>query len=373
MITNGALSVPNFRGSLIKALVDDGHEVLAMAPDWTDELRSRTRALGAQPIDISLDRTGVRPFRDLADCWRLRSVLRNCEAEAVLCYFAKPAIFGSLAAWAARVPRRIALIEGLGYLFADGNEGKSVRRKLLRGMAMLLFRIAMLAVQKVVFLNCDDAGFFRDNRLARPEKIAMLGPIGVDLDKLRPIPPFETPVTFALIARLLREKGVCDYVEAARIVKDRHGDTRFLLIGDRDANPGSVTSEELQSWTEAGIVEWPGHVDNVEDWLARTSVFVLPSYYREGVPRSTQEAAALGRAIITTDAVGCRETVVDGRNGFMVPVRSVDELGQAMLRFVEEPELIARMGAASRTLAEERFDARIWNERMAHLLTAERL
>ena len=372
LITSGAATVPNFRGLLIRTLAERGIEVVAMAPDWNDVLRARTRTLGAEPVDISLDRAGVKPLRDLADCWRLRRQLAAHAPDAVLCYFVKPAIFGSLAAWAARIPRRIALIEGLGYIFTDGEGSESLKRRLLRGVSRILFKLGLLAAHRVAFLNEDDAAQFRHMQLVPREKIAVLGGIGVDLDELAFSPPPPGPVTFLMMGRLLREKGVREFVAAARQVKVSHPETRFILLGDRDANPGSVSQKELAEWTGSGTVEWPGHVDDVPAWLRQASVFVLPSY-REGVPRSTQEAAALGRAIITTDAVGCRETVVDGRNGLMVPVRSVDELAEAMLRFVEQPELIARMGSASRALAEERFDAHVWNERMARLLTAERL
>jgi glycosyltransferase involved in cell wall biosynthesis len=372
MITSGGATVPNFRGLLIRTLVERGIEVVAMAPDWNDALRARTRGMGAEPVDISLDRAGVKPFRDLADCWRLRQQLAAHAPDAVLCYFVKPAIFGSLAAWAARIPRRIALIEGLGYIFTDGEGSDSPKRRLLRGVSRLLFKVGLLAADRVAFLNENDAEQFRKMQLVPRKKITVLGGIGVDLDQLALSPPPPGPVTFLMMGRLLREKGVREFVAAARQVKAMHPQTRFILLGDRDANPGSVSREELAEWTDSGIVEWPGHVDDAPAWLRQASVFVLPSY-REGVPRSTQEAAALGRAIITTNAVGCRETVVEGRNGFMVPVRSIDELAQAMLRFVKEPHLIARMGAASRALAEERFDAHAWNERMARLLTAERL
>ncbi|WP_187336609.1 glycosyltransferase family 4 protein [Novosphingopyxis iocasae] len=368
LITSGAITVPNFRGLLIQSLNRQGHNLSAMAPDWNDELRERTRAYGAEPVDIALDRAGVHPIRDALNCWLLAGQLRRTAPDAVLCYFAKPAIFGTLAAWIARVPRRIALIEGLGYVFTEGEDSGGAKRWLLRTITKLLYRNALRAADKVAFLNEDDAGQFRAMGLVTADKIIVLGGIGVDLQELKPSSPPAGPPSFIMMARLLREKGVREYVAAARIVKARHPDARFVLLGDRDANPGSVSWGELDAWIADGIVEWPGHVDNVPEWLSDASVFVLPSY-REGVPRSTQEAAALGRAVITTDAVGCRETVVDGRNGFVVPVRSVDELAEAMERFVKQPELVARMGAESRALAEERFDALRWNERMTKLLT----
>jgi glycosyltransferase involved in cell wall biosynthesis len=169
------------------------------------------------------------------------------------------------------------------------------------------------------------------------------------------------PVTFMLAARMLREKGIVEYAKAARIIKQKHPDTRFILLGSLDTNPGGLSHAEIDGWVAEGILDWPGHVHDVQDWLAQTSVYVLPSY-REGVPRSTQEAMAMARPIITTDAPGCRETVVDGTNGFLVPVRNADALAKAMERFILQPDLIEKMGQASRSMAEERFDVRKINQ-----------
>ena len=169
-----------------------------------------------------------------------------------------------------------------------------------------------------------------------------------------PTPGVSPPITFLLAARLLREKGIVEYAEAARIVKSKYPDTRFILLGSVDPNPGSLNAEEVSKWVTERLLEWPGHVP-VKSWMTQASVYVLPSY-REGVPRSTQEAMAMGRAVITTDAPGCRETVVDGLNGFLVPVRDSVALAEAMMRFIKQPALIETMGKASRMLAEERFD-----------------
>jgi lipopolysaccharide/colanic/teichoic acid biosynthesis glycosyltransferase len=184
----------------------------------------------------------------------------------------------------------------------------------------------------------------------------LLGGIGVPLEEWPPAPPHLEPLTFTLIARLLREKGVREFAEAARRVKARHPGVRFLLIGPLDTNPGAIPEAEVRSWVEEGILEWIPWTEDVRPYLRETSVYVLPSY-REGVPRSTQEAMAMARPVITTDAPGCRETVIPGVNGFLVPPRDPEALAQAMMKFLEEPHLVERMGKESRRLAEERFDA----------------
>jgi glycosyltransferase involved in cell wall biosynthesis len=168
------------------------------------------------------------------------------------------------------------------------------------------------------------------------------------------VPAVIEPFTFLLVARLLREKGILEYVEAARLVKAKYPKVRFILLGALDVNPSSLTQKELDSWVSEGLLEWPGHVA-VQPWLTQTSVFVLPSY-REGLPRSTQEAMAMARPVITTDVPGCRETVIENVNGFLVPARDSAALAQAMFKFVEQPDLVGPMGQQSRLMAEMYFD-----------------
>lgn len=210
-------------------------------------------------------------------------------------------------------------------------------------------------------LNQDDKALFVSEGMVSASKVQLLDGIGLDLDHYHQVEPVLHPVCFILIARLIREKGVYDYIEAARKVKALHPETRFILLGNVDLNPGSVSESELRAWVAEGVVEWPGQVTDVRSWIAAASVFVLPSFYREGLPRSTQEAMAMGRPVITTDMPGCKETVEQGVNGFVVPARNPDALARVMMDFIEQPELIAPMGAASRRMAEERFDVHTIN------------
>ena len=211
-------------------------------------------------------------------------------------------------------------------------------------------------------LNPDDKELFVSTRMVSTEKVHLLDGIGLDLNHFQVAKSILQPICFILIAGLLREKGIYDYIKAARKVKALHPGVRFLLLGDVDLNPGSIAESEVHAWVAEGLVEWPGHVLDVRVWIRQASVFVLPSYYREGLPRSIQEAMAMGRPVITTDAPGCRETVDEGVNGFVVPVRNPEALAKAMLTFVRQSELIETMGAASRRLAEERFNVQKINE-----------
>lgn len=367
LICSQAFSLGNFRGPLIRDLVDAGVEVYALAPDYDQDQRAVVRALGAVPVDFSLSRTGMNPLRDGLDMVRLAMVLRRLRLDMSFCYFIKPVIYGTLAAWLAGVPRRFALIAGLGFVFTPSGAQLSWKRRVLRNGVEGLYRLALRRVERVIFQNENDlAEFVEGGLVSRPQAVCVRG-TGVDLTEWTSAPPVIEPVTFLLAARLLREKGIVEYAEAARRVKAKYPTARFVLLGGLDPNPGGLGRAQVESWVTEGLLEWPGHVE-VKPWLAQASVYVLPSYYREGVPRSTQEALAMGRPVITTDAPGCRETVVDGENGFLVPVRDVEALAERMLWFVEHPEAIGPMGVQSRRLAEERFDVRQINRRLMALL-----
>ena len=355
LITTQAFSLTNFRGPLIAALVARGVQVFAIAPDFNEQTRASVRSLGAVPVDCALSRTGMNPMRDVFSVFRIALLLRHLNIDASLAYFIKPVIFGNLAAALARVPKRFCMIEGLGYVFTPPAGGESAKRKILRALVSVLYKLSLKRADAVFLLNDDDIREMVTRGLVQPAQVVKLNGIGVDLADWQPAVIVSQPVTFLLAARLLREKGIVEYAEAARIVKSKCPDTRFILLGQIDPNPGSLSNDEVSNWVAEGLIEWPGHVP-VQPWLAQTSVYVLPSYYREGVPRSTQEAMAMGRAVITTDAPGCRETVVHGLNGFLVPVRDAVALADAMMRFIKQPELIETMGKASRALAVERFD-----------------
>lgn len=371
IISSQAFSLVNFRGALIADLVALGVRVLALAPDFSDEIRERIRILGAEPIDYSLQRTGLNPLRDVVDCLRLARLLRRLNTEATLGYFIKPVIFGTFAAWLARVPSRFAMIEGLGYVFMDDELARKPKRRILRVLVSVAYRLALSRARRVILLNQDDIADLSRAGILEKSKAVLVQGIGVDLERFFRAPVVSEPPTFVLVARLLREKGVYDFVAAARIVKAKYPQACFILVGGTDANPGSVPEQDLVAWEREGIVIWTGQVSDVRAQLANASVFVLPSYYREGVPRSTQEAMAIGLPVITTNSPGCRDTVVDGENGFLVPVRDPVALSLAMERFIAQPSLIETMGTASRRMAEARFDVRVINRSMLAALSVD--
>jgi glycosyltransferase involved in cell wall biosynthesis len=362
LITTDAYSLTNFRGPLITALVARGFKVYGLASDHDEKTRARLRALGAEPVDFRLDRTSMRPLRDLAGAIRLALVLKRLKPDLVLSYFIKPVIYGSLAAWVVGVKRRYALVAGLGYVYAAHEDG--MRRRMLRAAVSCLYGLAFRVCDRVFFQNSDDIAQFADAGFLAPVKAHRLNGTGVDLTRFKLVAPVLRPVRFLLMARLLREKGIEEFVAAGRIVRRAHPEVELILLGGFDPNPGGLSESEVRAWVAEGAVRWYGHVDDVVPAIRESSVYVLPSYYREGVPRSTQEAMAMGRPIITTDWIGCRETVEDGVNGYLVPIRDVPALAQAMERFVADPALIERMGHESRRLAEQRFDVSRINAEM---------
>lgn len=340
-----------FRGPLIARMVALGHEVVAMAPD--PEAPEGLAALGARYLPLPLERAGTDPLRDLRVLASLTRTFRSLRAEVVLGYNVKPMVYSMLAALAAGVPRRYALVTGLGYLFLpDGSR----RHRLVGLVARPMYRAGLGAATGVFVQNPDDA---RDLRAAhvlpRRAQVTRVMGSGIDLREFPAGPVPEGPQHFLFMGRLLRDKGVYEFVEAARQVRRRHPDVRCTVLGALDPNPSSVRPEALAEWQREGVVTYAPETKDVRPFLRDCTVFVLPSY-REGTPRSVLEAMATGRATVTTDAPGCRETVDDGDNGFLVPVRDADALAAAMERFVADPTLAVRMGARGRALVEERFE-----------------
>ncbi|MGK5027966.1 glycosyltransferase family 4 protein [Janthinobacterium sp. MDT1-19] len=354
MISNQAFSITNFRGPLVAEMIKRGCTVYALAPDYDDGSRAAVTALGAIPVDYSMSRAGMNPVRDVMDLFKLALLLCKLKPDASFTYFIKPVIYGTLAARLAGISKRYAMIEGAGYVFIE-DAASNWRRKLLRIFATGLYRLGLSQANRVFMLNADDKELFVSEKMVRAEKVQLLNGIGLDLNHYRMTAPASQPFTFILVARLLREKGIYEYVEAARRIKAAHPGIRFILLGSIDLNPGSVDEAAVRAWVAEGIIEWPGQVTDVREWIAQASVFVLPSY-REGLPRSTQEAMAMGRPVITTDVPGCRDTISDGVNGYMVPARNAAALSDAMLKLIKHPELLAPMGEHGRHMAEEKFD-----------------
>lgn len=360
-----------FRINFIKYLVSQGNVVYAFAIDYDDESRRAVEAVGAIPMEYSLKKTGITPISDLRDTFSLARKLKKINPDLVFSFFVKPSIYGTLAAKLAGVPQRIAMLEGLGYIYTPSNTGFTLKKRFLQVVHGCLCTLGYAFADKVLFLNPDDPNDLAKKSLLNSKKFQVIGPIGLDLDAYpyKAITSFE-PIRFIFIARLLAEKGIFEYLEAARMVKQTYPNAEFVVLGGLDPdNPAALTPNQLDDVIAEGVIIYPGHVSNVSEWVASSHVFVLPSFYREGVPRSTQEAMSIGRAVITTDVPGCRETVVDGVNGFLVPPFDPIRLAEKMLYLIAHPDEIQRMGGESNRIAKERFDVHKVNPVLAEIIT----
>lgn len=350
-----------FRLDLLKALVAAGHEVTALAPDDDRAAIATLERIGVRFEQIPMARTGTNPLADLRTLMALYTRMRRLAPDVMLAYTMKPIIYGGLAARLAGIRQRFAMFTGFGFLFGEGLQG--FRTNLIRRLSIKLYRVSLAGTTAAFAYNDADAAEIRRHTMVSPQTpLIMLAGSGVDLKRFAQSEPRSGPPVFLLVARLLREKGIAEFAAAARLLKREFPDARFQILGPFDPSPLVIAKAELDSWVEEGVVEYLGETRDVAPFLVASTVFVLPSYYREGIPRSALEAMATGRPIVTTDAPGCRETVLDGESGFRVAPRNVEALARAMRAFLDDETLAARMGARSRKLAEERFDVHLVNE-----------
>lgn len=346
-------SLINFRGALLKEMVVRGHEVFACAPNATEDVRVGLSQIGAMYRHVELNRTGINPIRDVQTVKDLMALFRSVRPDVFFGYTIKPVIYGSLVARMTDVSRIYSMVTGLGYAFSR----HSLKSKVVGNGAVALYRLALRYNRHVFFQNPDDLRLFLEKRLVHfPGQAVLVNGSGVDVDAFRPA-SYPKTISFLLIARLIRDKGIYEYVEAARRVRGRFPEIRFRIAGWIDPNPNAIDRDDLERWRKEGVVEYLGRLTDVRPAIANCSVYVLPSY-REGTPRTVLEAMAMARPVITTDAPGCRETVQEGRNGFLVPVQDVASLVEAMERFVEQPRLVEKMGRVSREIAVKKYDVR---------------
>ena len=363
---NSAWNIANFRGGLIRGLLAAGYRTVVIAPpDASSE--ARIAAMGAELIPIAIDRSGLNPAADLRLFARYRHHLRQLRPAAFLGFTVKPNIYGSLAATSLGIPA-IPNVSGLGTAF--------IRKGPLERLVGALYRLAFRRARVVMFQNGDDQALFVQRRIVDKTKTRVLPGSGVDLDRFAPAPLPRNETILLLIARLLRDKGVVELVEAARRIRTDLPHVRVQLLGPLDeANRTSISQTELDSWIQEAAVEYLGATDDVRPHVAAASAVVLPSY-REGLPRSLLEAAAMGRPLIATDVPGCREVVEEGVNGYLCAARDILSLEQAMRTFVALPHQDReKMGRASRAKVQDRFSEEIvvqtYLDVLAALLTTE--
>ncbi|MFC0605718.1 glycosyltransferase family 4 protein [Winogradskyella pulchriflava] len=358
-------SLIRFRGDFIKSLIANGFDVFAAAPSFTEKYSQQIKDMGATPIEFNLQRTGLNPYKDFKSIQELKSVIRDNKIDLVFPYTVKPVIYGSMAANMCKVPV-ISLITGLGYAFT----GLTTKARILQRFNETLYKLSIRKNKVIVFQNEDDYQLFLDRKIiSKKQKVDFVSGSGVNLDKFSfKEKNASDKVSFLLVARLIEEKGIALYMKAAEILKAKYPKAEFHLIGSAETSPSAISEDEINRLHKEGTIVFHGKQYNIEEHLHNRDVFVLPSYYREGLPRTTLEACACGNPIITTDSVGCREAVKEGENGFLIEPRNLDALVKPMEYFITNPEKIKEMGINSRKYAEERFDVDIINKELNDLI-----
>jgi glycosyltransferase involved in cell wall biosynthesis len=364
ILLNGsfALSLINFRGRLIEAMVEKGHQVHVSAPNISSEIETKLRALGANVHHVALARTGTNPLADIRYAFALFRIMQAIRPDRVIGYTIKPNIWGSIAAWCLGI-KSASMITGLGFSFIPG---VGLQRRILQVLMQKIYAVATAMNDRVVFQNPDDKrDFIAAGCLSNSNKAVLVNGSGVDMTCYSRSELPDAPA-FLLIARLLVSKGVREYGNAALAIIRERNDCRFSLAGFFDEGPDGISKLELDHWIAGGL-EYLGPLDDVRPALREASVYVLPSY-REGTPRSVLEAMAMGRPVITTDVPGCRETVVDGVNGLLVKERDTPSLIAAMLTLADDAAARTEMGAASYKYACDKFAVeKVNQELLEHL------
>ncbi len=362
-----AASLTNFRGALLRRLAAEGHAVSALAGDDDHVVRQQLALDNVAFETYPVERSGLNPIYDLRTLLALRQALRRLEPDVVLAYTVKPVVWTGLAMRSVPTARYYALVTGLGYALQRGSTARTV----LGVGVEALYRAALRRASCVIFQNSDNQSVFLTRGLVQRTRTAVIDGSGVDLSHYAPAPlPEGAPVCLA-IGRLLGEKGYREFTEAAAIVRRERPEVRFLLVGPVDTSPDGIPLAEVERWQQSGALEYLGAAKDVRPHLHGCHLFVHPSYH-EGMPRTVLEAMAVGRPIVTTSAPGCRETVVDGVNGRLVPPGDARALAEALMDLLARRQDWQRMAAASRELVERRFDVNTINTRMLSLMELRR-
>lgn len=350
----------NFRGDLIKKIIEYGYEVIVTGPnrDHIDKIHD----LGAKFIEIPMKKNGMNPFQDLKYQNALYDLFKKEQPDIVFGYTSKPVIYASIAAKRAHVPHIAAMVTGVGYAFT----ATTLKARIIKKIMSVLYKKAFRCADIAIFQNRDDKDQFISDKLVKSEKCRIVNGSGVNMEKFT-FSDYPQTTTFFMLARVMNSKGIREYLEACTIIKEKYPYVRCILLGACEGIQDSLKMDDLKSYIDNGIIEYYGETENVADYYKLCSVYVLPSY-REGTPRTVLEAMSMGRAIITTDAPGCRETVINEKNGFLVPIQNGKAIAEKMERFILEPELIHSMGKESYKYCKAKFDVNKINNDMCKYL-----
>lgn len=355
-------SLHNFRGDLINLISKMGHKVFAISGEANKSDLETIERLGASFRHYYIKRTGLNPFSELFTIMSLAKLVYSVKPELLISYTIKPVIYTGIISRILGYRRFFCLITGLGYTFYRDTKLK----KVLNIIVVYLYKFSLSNAEEVIFQNPDDMKTFIDLKILDKKKCHLVGGSGVNLMKFKKAPLTQSP-TFLLVARLLKNKGVIEYIEAAKIVKNVYPQAQFSIVGPVDPSPNGLDLSLIKQAEDLGSITYHGATDNVMRFLSEHNVFVLPSYH-EGLPRSVLEAMAVGRPIITTNAPGCRETVDNGRNGWLVEVGNCQELAERIIWFIENSDKWQEMGDASFDIVKQKFDVEKVNQELLKIM-----
>lgn len=360
VISSFTKSLVLFRLDLLKSFVANGFQVYALGPDYDENTKDILESNGIIFINYNLERNGINLVKDFKTIVQLRKIFKRIKPDIILPYTVKPVIYSNLAKKGLSI-KSLNWITGLGYYGMVSNDFKS---KISKSIMTFLYKFAFSKNDTIIFQNNDDLNFFKKKNILKNHKYDITPGSGINLDEFEFTIPDSQPIVFVFVARLLISKGIKVFTIAAEKLKPKYGNNvRFIAVGGLDENnPDAISQQEVNILKSTNIVEFTGQTNDVKKYLKKSSVFVLPSMYREGVPHSILEALAVGRAIITTDNVGCRETVIKDYNGFLVEMNNVHQLVAAMEDFIQNRDMIKTFGNNSRKLAEDKFDVKIVNK-----------
>lgn len=351
-------SLVDFRGNLVKDMIAKGHEVYCISCEDDDVTRSNVEALGAKYEYVPMSRTGTNFIQDIKTIGAFKKAIKKIEPDMYFAFMSKPVAYGGTAARQCKVKHINVLVNGLEIAFYR----KGFKSALIRQVLKLFYGYVHKGCDNVFFQNSDDLGVFKKMGIVTDEQATVVNGSGVDMTRFEKTPIPKEPVAL-MVARLVWSKGIREYLKAAQIVKEKMPQARFMLVGGLDKNQESLTKEELDKYIGDSIIEYQGFADDVRPYLEKCSMFVLPSYH-EGTPRSVLEAMACGRAIVTTNAPGCRETVKDGYNGYIAEVMNAEDLADKILKICKDDMLRAQMGDNSYTMCCEKYDVKLVNKSM---------
>ena len=358
-------SILNFRGDLINDLLRINSNVVTVSNEPSKEQLKILNNKGITQFNVPFQRSSINPFNEILCLVKLINILRKEKPDCVIAYTIKPVIWTGIATFFQSNIKFFPLITGLGFAFGEGG----LFRNFIKIIAIFLYKISLKKATKVIFQNMHNKKQFTNLNIVKENNSKVINGSGVNLDyyyfnKYKVNSPY---INFLMIARLLLDKGIIEFLNAAKIVKNNHPNANFVLVGGTENSKNSVSIELINKFQEKGIIKYDGHVSDVREHIKKCSVFVLPSYH-EGMSRSIQEALSIGRPILTTNVPGCRETVIEGENGWLVKKGEITELAEKMIWFIENEDNILKMGEKSREICEQKFNVKKINNDIIKLI-----